>query len=112
MAEPLTLTAFFGILTSLLFAGLKSFLDIMKHIGFIAYWLVLLGILWIDFNESIPVLSAVFTGKEGGNFFGSVVSIFSKILFGFEISSFILFTIVLFGGCVYLLWTSKNGLKL
>lgn len=106
----LTLATVFGAVSYIAMTLLNLILNLIQKLGFIAYWLVLLGLLWVDFNSQIPVLSAVFTGNEGGNFFGSLVSVFTKPLFNFTISSFILFSLILFSGCGYIIWKSKTGL--
>lgn len=106
----ITLATVFGAISYVALTLLNILLDLIQKLGFIAYWLVIMGLLFLDYSSSIPVIGAIFTGEEGGNFFGSLVSLFTIPLFGFSLSSFILFALILFSGCIFLLWKSKEGL--
>ena len=99
-----------AILISLGLNLLNVILELINKLGFVAYWLVMMGLLWIDFTASVPYISGLFLGEEGGNLFGAVVSLFTIPLFGFSVSSFTLFALILFGGCIVILWKSKEGL--
>ena len=107
----ITLGAILGAIGTAASIALKTFLDLVKHLGFPAYWLVITALLYADMVNAIPLASwFLLDAAGGGNFFGALLSAITRIFFGIEITTTMLFAMSLCSGLIYFLWKSKEGI--
>jgi hypothetical protein len=84
-------TIFTAAVAALSFA-VNTVLELFKHLGFIGYWLATMGVLFLDIDTNV---------------LGQLLSLLSKPLTGFEVTSIFLFALALVGGCIWLLYKGR-----